>query len=309
MEFRIATEELRKALYRAQGIVERKATMPILANVLVNAEKTGLQVTAFDLDIGIVSEHPAEVLKSGALTLSAKYVFDIVQNLPEAFVTVKRLPNNYAEISSGSAHFKIVGMAAEEYPKLPKEENATLVDVNGSLLLEMIKKTSFAISNDETRYILNGVFFEPKGAGKVRMVATDGHRLALIDGQFPEYQRVIPEQCERVVRLHKVRFLEALKRISLLSADKSNAIKVTLASNVLRVSSNNPDLGEAQDELPVEFPGTEITVGFNARYLMDVLTVVEGDEVAFELGDEHSPGVLHPPDDRSYIAVVMPMRV
>ncbi len=317
MEFRIATEELRKALYRAQGIVERKATMPILANVLVNAGKAGLQVTAFDLDIGIVSEHPAEVLKSGALTLSAKYIFDIVQNLPEAFVTVKRLPNNYADISSGSAHFKIVGMAAEEYPKLPKEENATLVEVNGSLLLEMIKKTSFAISNDETRYILNGVFFEPKGAGKVRMVATDGlfkkscltMVMRLIDGQFPEYQRVIPEQCERVVRLHKVRFLEALKRISLLSADKSNAIKVTLASNVLRVSSNNPDLGEAQDELPVEFSGTEITVGFNARYLMDVLTVVEGDEVAFELGDEHSPGVLHPPDDRSYIAVVMPMRV
>jgi DNA polymerase-3 subunit beta len=368
MEFRIATEELRKALYRAQGIVERKATMPILANVLVNAGKSGLQVTAFDLDIGIVSEHPAEVLKSGALTLSAKYIFEIVQNLPEAFVTVKRLPNNYAEISSGSAHFKIVGMAAEEYPKLPKEENATLVEVNGSLLLEMIKKTSFAISNDETRYILNGVFFEPKGAGKVRMVATDGHRLALIertlegdfklksgvilprkglfelkrlldeapdatcqlgfaqnsalfkksgltmvmrliDGQFPEYQRVIPEQGERVVRLPKVQFLEALKRISLLSADKSNAIKVTLAPNVLRVSSNNPDLGEAQDELAVEFSGPEITVGFNARYLMDVLAVVEGDEVAFELGDEHSPGVLHPPDDRTYVAVVMPMRV
>src|SRR6478672_8542534 len=181
MEFRIAAEELKKALYRAQGIVERKTTMPILANVLLTAGKSGVTVTAFDLDIGIVSEHPAEVLKPGAVTLSAKYLFDIVQNLPDAQVTLKKLPNNYAEIISGSAHFKIVGMAPEEYPKLPKEESAPLVNITGGTLLEMIKKTSFAISTDETRYILNGVFFEPREGGKVRMVATDGHRLCLIE--------------------------------------------------------------------------------------------------------------------------------
>src|SRR6185295_14384027 len=111
MEFRIAADELRKALNRAQGIVERRTTMPILANVLVNATKSGVTVTAFDLDIGVVSEHPAEVLKPGAVTLSAKYVFDIVQNLPEPSLTLRKLANNYVEISSGSAHFKIVGMA------------------------------------------------------------------------------------------------------------------------------------------------------------------------------------------------------
>src|SRR4051794_3672156 len=164
MEFRIAASELKKALYRAQGIVERKTTMPILANVLLNATKTGVQVTAFDLDIGIVSEHNAEVLKPGAVTLSAKTLFDIVQNLPEAQVTLKKLQNNYVEITSGSSHFKIVGMAPEEYPKLPRQENAPMVRINGGSLLEMIKKTSFAISTDETRYILNGVFFEPKEA-------------------------------------------------------------------------------------------------------------------------------------------------
>src|SRR5688500_18521004 len=276
MEFRIAADELRKALYRAQGIVERKTTMPILANVLVTAGKNGVSVTAFDLDIGVVSEHPAEVTKPGAVTLSAKYVFDIVQNLPEAHVTLRKLPNNYAEISSGSAHFKIVGMAPEEYPKLPKEESTPLIKVSGGTLLEMIKKTSFAISSDETRYILNGVFFEPKEGGKVRMVATDGHRLSLIerdmegdfklksgviiprkgllelkrlldeapdaechlgfaessalfkkpgltmvmrliDGQFPEYQRVIPKEGERKLNVPKVRLTEGLKRISLLS--------------------------------------------------------------------------------------------
>jgi len=368
MEFRIAAEELKKALYRAQGIVERKTTMPILANVLMNAGKTGLQVTAFDLDVGLVSEHPAEVLKSGAVTVSAKYLFDIVQNVPEPQVTLKKLPNHYVEITSGPAHFKIVGMAPEEYPKLPKEENVPLVKVSGAGLLEMIRKTSFAISTDETRYILNGVFFEPKEAAKIRMVATDGHRLAfierdlegdfklrsgviiprkglfelkrlldeapdaecqlgfaensalfrktgltmvmrLIDGQFPEYQRVIPQEGERVLTVSRTRFLDALKRISLLSADKSNAVKIALSENLLRVTSHNPDLGEAKDDVEVAYKGGEISIGFNARYLMDVLSVLDSDEVSFELGDEHSPGVLHVPGDRSYTAVVMPMRV
>ncbi|MBI3184518.1 MAG: DNA polymerase III subunit beta [Myxococcales bacterium] len=368
MEFRIAAEELRKALYRAQGIVEKKTTMPILANVLVTASKTGVTVTAFDLDIGVVSEHPAEVLKPGAVTLSAKYVFDIVQSLPEAQLTLRKLPNSYAEIISGPAHFKIVGMAPEEFPKLPKEENAQLAKVSGSTLLEMIRKTSFAISTDETRYILNGVFLEPREGGKGRMVATDGHRLSLverelsgeiklkggviiprkglfelkrlldeapdaecqlgfadssalfkkpgltmvmrlIDGQFPEYQRVIPKEGERQISVPRVRFLEALKRISLLSADKSNAVKIQLAPGVLRITANNPDLGEAKDELEVPYQGAEITIGFNARYLADVLSVIDTDEVAFELGDEHSPGVLHAPGDKSYTAVVMPMRV
>lgn len=368
MEFRIAAEELKKALYRAQGIVERKTTMPILANVLINATKSDVTVTAFDLDIGIVSEHPAEVAKAGAVTVNAKYLFDIVANLPEAHVTLKKLNNNYVEVTSGPAHFKIVGMAPEEYPKLPKEENAALVQINGNVLLEMVRKTQFAISTDETRYILNGVFFEPREAGQVRMVATDGHRLSLIeralqgdfklksgviiprkgllelkrlldeapdaecqlgfaensalfkkpgltmvmrliDGQFPEYQRVIPKEGEKIIVIPKVRFLEGLKRISLLSADKSNAVKLSLAENQLRITSQNPDLGEAKDDLDIAYIGGPLTIGFNARYLVDVLSVLEHPEVSLELGDEHSPGVMRAPGDTSFTAVVMPMRV
>ena len=368
MEFRIAADELKKALHRAQGIVERKTTMPILANVLVNATKSGVTVTAFDLDIGIVSEHPAEVVKTGAVTLSARYVFDIVQNLPEAQLTLKKLPNNYAEITSGAAHYKIVGMAPEEFPKLPKEENAPLVKTTGTALLEMIRKTSFAISSDETRYILNGVFFEPRDGGKVRMVATDGHRLALIerelagdfklkhgvivprkglmelkrlleeapeaecqlgfaensalfkkpglsmvmrliDGQFPEYQRVIPKEGEKQVKIDRSRLLDSLKRIALLSADKSSAVKLNLEEGRLRITANNPDLGEAKDDIEVAYKGGAITIGFNARYLMDVLGVLETEQVMLELGDEHSPGVVHAPNDKAFTAVVMPMRV
>ncbi|MEW6431361.1 MAG: DNA polymerase III subunit beta [Myxococcota bacterium] len=368
MEFRIAADELKKALHRAQGIVERKATMPILSNVLVTASKTGVTVTAFDLDIGVVSEHPAEVQKPGAITVSAKTLFDIVSFLPEAQVMVKKLPNNYAELTSGAAHYKIVGMAPEEFPKLPKDDAAHPVAVSGPVLLEMIKKTQFAISSDETRYILNGVFFEPREKGLVRMVATDGHRLALverelagdfklksgviiprkglfelkrlldeapdaecqlgfaensaifkkpglsmvmrlIDGQFPEYQRVIPKEGEKQLLVRRDKLFDALKRISLLSADKSNAVKLSLSENLLRITANNPDLGEAKDDLEVAYRGGALTVGFNARYLLDVLGVLETDEVSVELGDEHSPGVLHPPGDRSFTAVVMPMRV
>jgi len=368
MEFRIAADELRKALLRAQGIVERKATMPILSNVLVNATKTGVTVTAFDLDIGIVSEHPAEVAKTGAVTVSAKMLLDIVSLVPEAQLTLKKLPNNYAEITSGAAHYKIVGMAPEEFPKLPKEESANLVTVKGATLLEMIKKTSYAISNDETRYILNGVFFEPREKGLVRMVATDGHRLALverelvgdfklkggviiprkglyelkrlldeapdaecqlgfaensalfkkpglsmvmrlIDGQFPEYQRVIPKEGEKKVQLNRARLSDALKRIAVLSADKSNAVKLNLSDNLLRITAQTPELGEAKDDLEVSYRGANLTVGFNARYILDVLAALEVDEVSLELGDEHSPGVMHAAGDRSYTAVVMPMRV
>jgi DNA polymerase-3 subunit beta len=368
MEFRIAADELKKALLRAQGIVERKATMPILSNVLVSAAKGSITVTAFDLDIGIVSEHQAEVSKPGAMTVSARTLLDIVSFVPDAQVSVKKLPNNYAEITSGAAHYKLVGMAAEEYPKLPKEDSSTLVKVAGPTLLEMVRKTSYAISNDETRYILNGVFFEPREAGRVRVVATDGHRLALvdrelpgdfklksgviipkkglfelkrlldeapdaecqlgfaessalfkkpglwmvmrlIDGQFPEYQRVVPKEGEKQLLVSRARLAESLKRISLLSADKSSAVRLSLSENLLRITANNPDLGEAKDDLEVAYRGPSLTVGFNARYILDVLASMDGDEVTLELGDEHSPGVLHAPGDRSYTGVVMPMRV
>src|SRR5262249_46435410 len=133
---------------------------------------------------GIVSEHPAEVTKPGSLTLSAKTVFDIVQNLPEPQVTVRKLPNQYAELQSGSAHFKIVGMSPEEYPKL-QEESAHLVTVPGPIILGMTRKTPFPLSTGQTRYIPNGGFFEPREGGKVRMVATDGHRLALVERELP----------------------------------------------------------------------------------------------------------------------------
>jgi len=368
MEFQISTDELRKALSRAQGVVERKATMPILSHVLLQAKPAQLSVTAFDLDVGLTSDLPAQVSTEGAVALSAKHLLDIVQNLPEAQVAFSKQANHHVEISSGSANYRLVGLADAEFPKLPAKESARLVSISAVGLLEMIRRTSFAISTDETRYNLNGVFFEPREDNKVRMVATDGHRLALVervlgaqlafasgailprkgllelrklldeapeaevqlafvdnlflfkradlsmlmrlvDGQFPDYQRVIPKQHERLVSLPRMRFVEGLKRIALLSAEKSNAVRLTFSENLLRISTQNPDLGEARDDVAVGYKGEELSIGFNARYLLDVLGALPSEEVRLSLGDEHSPALIQAPDDESYVAVVMPMRV
>ena len=376
MELQIGRDEFNQALYRAQGIVEKKSTMPILASVLLEAtqgEGGGrLRVSAFDLEIGVTGTHPAEVVKTGAVAIKHKELYDIVRSLPEKTVVMRREANNRVKITSGAAEFNIVGQPAEDYPPFPRAEKVSFVAVEPTALLEMIEKTQFAISADETRHNLNGVFFETE-AGSVRMVATDGHRLALvqrpiegnfnmkkgvivprkglfelrrllgeegtgacelgftetsgvfrrgeltmvmrlIDGIFPDYMQVIPKEADRTVTVDRPRLLETLKRMSLLSSDRStNAVKFELLTDILRVSSQNPDLGDAKEEIPVTYGGQPMQIGFNARYLMDVLSVVDSAQMNVELCDELSPGVLKPTGDAGvgtrYTAVIMPMRI
>lgn len=371
MEFQISVDELSKALYRAQGIVEKKSTMPILSAVLIEAKKTPeggrVTVSAYDLEVGVSGDHPAEVIKEGSVALQAKSLYEIVRNLPENVVVLKKVANNRVEISSGTAEFKIVGQSAEEFPALPKVDSTPFVPVEVSSLLEMIEKTSFAISTDETRYNLNGVYFDP-GAETAKMVATDGHRLSLIekplsgkfglkkgviiprkglmelrrllleetsapgelgfsensgvfrrqglvmvmrliDGQFPDYAQVIPAEGQRPIALPRARFLETLRRVSLLAADRTGAVKLELGTNQLRVSSQNPDLGEAKEDLVIDYTGPNLKIGFNAKYLQDVLTAIDADQVALDMADELSPGVLRPAGEKGYVAVIMPMRI
>jgi DNA polymerase-3 subunit beta len=379
MELQIGVDEFSQALYRAQGIVEKKSTMPILASVLLEAnvadqggESGRLRVSAFDLEIGVTGTHPAEVIKSGSVALKHKELYDIVRALPEKTAVLRREANNRVKITSGSAEFNLVGQPAEDYPPFPRAEKVNFVAIDPAQLLEMIEKTQFAISADETRHNLNGVFFEASETG-VKMVATDGHRLALIeraiegnfnlkrgvivprkglaelrrlldeegsgicelgftetsgvfrrgdltmvmrliDGQFPDYMQVIPKEADRTVTVDRPRFLETLRRMSLLSSDRStNAVKLELSEGALRVTSQNPDLGDAKEEIPVTYSGTPLSIGFNARYLMDVLQVLEAPQMAVELCDELSPGVLKPAGGEAsasrYTAVIMPMRI
>ncbi len=376
MELKIATSELAKALGRSQGIVEKKSTMPILSHVLLEARKDQLIVSATDLDLAVSSEHKegCEVLKDGAVAVSARHLYDIVRSLPEQQVTLKKASNNYLELRSGPSEFKIVGLPAEDFPALPRFEKVPFGDIAPKLLLEMVERTFFAVSTDETRYNLNGVFFEPS-ADALRLVATDGHRLSLverqvggtfglkrgvilpkkglqelrkllaeaaeagaeggetklgfvensavlrrpgvtlsmrlIEGLFPDYRQVIPKATDRSVKLGRDRFQETLRRISLLSTDKAHAVKLELSKGTLRVTSQNPDLGEAKEEVPVDYEGESLKIGFNARYILDVLSVVQSKDVSFELADDLSPGVLRGTEeaDQGFTAVVMPMRI
>jgi DNA polymerase-3 subunit beta len=311
------------------------------------------------------------VRKAGAVALKHKELYDIVRALPEKTLTLRREANNRVRLQSGSAEFNIVGQAAEDYPPFPRSEKVSFVQVEPTALLEMIEMTQFAISADETRHNLNGVYFETSESN-VRMVATDGHRLSLvqrdlpglfnlkhgvivprkglfelrrllsedqtgvcelgftetsgvfrrgevtmvmrlIDGTFPDYQQVIPKGADRTVTVDRPRLLETLKRMSLLSSDRStNAVRFELGEDTLKVTSQNPDLGDAKEEIPVAYKGQPLQIGFNARYLMDVLQVVESDKMNVELCDELSPGVLKPVGDTGaarYTAVIMPMRI
>jgi DNA polymerase III subunit beta len=376
MELKIGVQELSRALARSQGIVEKKSTMPILSHVLLEAARGDqLQVSATDLDISVTSDHACEVLKEGRVAVPAKQLFDIVRSLPEKDAVLKRASNNYLEVRSGAAEFRLVGLPAEDFPALPRFDKVPLVDVETRPLLEMIELTAFAVSSDETRYNLNGVFFEPSG-GALRTVATDGHRLSLaerqlpgdfrvkkgvilprkglgemkklllegdegetklgfvensavlqrphvklvmrlIEGVFPDYRQVIPKTGEKSFSVGRDRFLDALRRVSLLSSDKAHAVKLELQPRLLRVLSQNPDLGEAKEEVPVEYEGEALKIGFNARYIMDVLSALATlepaavQDVRMELADDLSPGVLRPAGESAtqFTAVVMPMRI
>jgi len=366
MELQIAVDELNRALYRAQGIAEKKSTLPLLSHVLLEAKDGKLTVTAFDMEIGLVSEHRAEVMKEGRVAVSARRLFDIVRMLPEPTLVLRQKSNNFVEITCGTSRFRIVGADPQDFPRLPISD-VPFVSVQPKLLLEMLELASIAVSTDETRLNLNGVFFQPV-VGGLRLVATDGHRLSmaerkmegdfrvdrgvilprkgvaelrkllaegdadqaelgvgdricvfrrpgltfvmqLVNGLFPEYEKVIPERNPEPLVLRRAGFLETLKRVSLLSQDQMHTVKLEVSDGVLKVTSQSPELGEAYEEIPLDGSHTGLRVGFNARYLMDVLGVLDSEEVAFELTDELSPGVLRPAGDDSYTAVVMPVRI
>ena len=376
MEIEIGVHELSRALARSQGIAEKKTTMPALSHVLLEASADGLlHVSATDLDISVSSEHPCQVTKPGRATVPARQLFEIVRSLPEKQVTLRQAANKYLELRSGASDFKLVGLPADDFPQLPRFERLQLVKVEPKDLLQMIDLTVFAASTDETRYNLNGVFFEPSDDG-LRAVATDGHRLSLaeralegdfrvkkgvilprkglselkklllepepgetqlgfvesqavahrpgvtlvmrlIEGVFPDYRQVIPRTGEKAFTAGRERLLDALRRVSILSSDKTQAVKLELEPGLLRVLSHNPDLGEAREELPVVYEGAPLKIGFNARYLVDALSALSCleaaavQDVAVELADDLSPGVVRPAGESPtrFTGVVMPMRI
>src|SRR2546425_64795 len=288
MELQIGIDEFSRALYRAQGIVEKKSTMPILASVLLEAtqgEGGGrLRVSAFDLEIGVTGTHPAEVQRAGSVALKHKELYDNVR------------------------------MVATDGHRLSLVERPAAGNFNMKKGVIVPRKGLFELRRllgEESTGACELGFTESSGVfrrGDLTMV------MRLIDGVFPDYMQVIPKEADRTVPVDRPRLLDTLKRMSILSGDRStNAVKLELQKDMLRVTSQNPDLGDAKEEIPVAYGGTPLQIGFNARYLMDVLSVVEAPQMNVELCDELSPGVLKPIGEAGastrYTAVIMPMRI
>ena len=376
MEIRIGREQFLHGLQRIQSVVERKTTTPILANFLLEAGgDTGapaLTYVATDLELTCKGVLAAEVIREGVITLPARQMFDIVRELPNgAMIDLRVGEQNWVEVTAGRSFFRLPGLPGEDFPPFPPFEGAEHLTLPAATLREMIVKTAFCTSQDETRFALRGALFVLQ-EGEVSMVATDGHRLAsvrrdceaasavakqvivprkaleemrksledsagegdnndvmvslldqhllvrrgnlwlstrLIDGQFPAYERVIPQGHPKHAVLRKETFLGSLRRVSLFAPEKSRAVRLRLAPGTLTVLSESPELGEARDELEADYQDESVTVGFNARYLMDVLNVVDDEQVILEVKDAVSSSLMRPVADPDSLYVIMPLRL
>lgn len=368
MNITIAQTELNKALTIIQSIVEKKTTMPILANVLLSASEGKLHLSATNLELTAIVSVKAETPATGSTTVNAKVFSEIIRELPDTDVNLKLSEGERLEIGAGSSHFKMIGVSAEEFPSLPGISVPVKSKIKAEQFSEMISKTIYAVSHDETRFNLNGVYFEPAKNNSLRMVSTDGHRLAmitrpteglkfsdsvivptkglseirrvidslgssevgveiaegffvvetdatkvsmrLIDGEFPDYNQVLPKKKGERVNISSEELTRALKRASLMVTDKGKCVKFEFNDNNLKISSSSPELGESSEELEVDYKGEPLTVGFNAKYLIDFTTSLEeGQPLVIELNGELGPGKLSAKDDDSYVGVVMPMRL
>ena len=380
MKFTVSKTDMLLGLQRVQNVVERRTTMPILSNALLKAENSTLSLSATDLEVGIQSLLPATVKDSGAITVKARSLLDIVRELPETQISFQTKENSRLEITAKKSVFNIVGLPAEDFPEIPgfnSEEQVPFVRMDGRTIVKMLDKTLYAASTDEARYHLNGVYFETvedklKDQKAFRMVATDAHRLALVDsaealfeesswkmfqngiivprkglnelrrllsegvedffvsikgkmlllkreglflsmrlieGKYADYRRIIPETMPHGIKVDKESFLASLKRISLMSSDKSRSLTFTLSPGILQLSSQSPELGDAQEEIAVDYQGEEMKIGFNSRYLIDAVSSIEGENVILELKGKQNPGVIRSCSGDNHTSVVMPMRI
>ncbi len=369
MEFQVAREPLLRALQLLQNIVEPRQTLPILANVLLDAQEGRLRVSATDLEVGARVSVPATVTRTGAITLVARKLADLVRELPPQPVSFTLLENGWVKLTCGSARFSLVGLPADEYPPLEVAGLEAVLALDGGVLRTMLARTSYAMSFDESRPYLNGLLLAIR-AHELRIVATDGHRLALaraavtepvemtgivprkavqemsrvlggadrvevgvgesrfvmrsegfdlvsklVEGQFPNYEQVIPKSSPHRLVVEREPLLAAIRRVAVIADDRTRPVRLIAADGQLTLSAQSQELGEAEETLPAEFSGPELTIGFNARYLLDALAPMEGAWTVAGLRDALSPGVWLGAADKSgapdetYRCVIMPMRM
>jgi DNA polymerase-3 subunit beta len=367
MELVVRKNELLRELALFQGIVERKNTIPILANVLIEANGNEVRMLATDLEVALRSRCTASVGKSGSLTLPAKKLYEILRALPETDVRIEE-DKNGVKVAADRFDSRMQTLPREDFPTLPDVTGKARAALPSGPLREMVAKTQFAITGEDTRYFLNGAKFVLR-PDTLTLVATDGHRLALvevkhatgvteevgvilpkktllelgkllaegdeaiqfesgenhlffevggrvlisrmIDGQFPAYERVIPKGNDKTIEFDRERLTNAVKRVALLSNERSRAVKFEIDKDKVDVTSSSSEFGEAREQLAVDYAGTALTISFNAQYVLDFLNVVETDIVSLSLKDEVSQAVMKPvgADGYDYTYVIMPMRI
>ncbi|MFH1441185.1 MAG: DNA polymerase III subunit beta [Candidatus Omnitrophota bacterium] len=362
MKFKVNKNILLNGIQVVQNVITAKNTLPILSNILLESQSKDMRLTATDLDIGISCVIPVDILEQGTITIPSKRLGDIIKELPNNDITITIKKNNLIIIETENCQFKIMGLSREEFPRLPEFKDKEVIKIEQDILQEMLRLTAFAVSFDESRYILNGILFKISKNNLV-LVATDGKRLAiiekkiqqtiekdirfivpiktihelnrnlksegrlslilgenqilfdlgeiiiisrLIEGEFPDYQQVIPVVSENRMRIERDLFLLAVKRASLLSTPDYQAVKLELFKNKLVVSKSTPDIGESREEIPVEYQGKEIVIGFNPCYLIDILKNLQNSKVELELTDSEKPGVIR---ISGYTYIVLPMRL
>jgi len=373
MKFKINRDHFANGLAQVLNVVGSKATMPILSNVLIEAEKDQISLTTTNLDLGIRCKIKAEVKETGSVTLPVKRLAGIVRELPNVDVSFDGSPNHQVKLTSGGSTFRIMGIGKEEFPPLPEFGEEKAYSLEQGELVTMLKSVAYAQSTDETRYILNGVYFNFKD-GKLSLVATDGRRLALIakemevpatsagaiilpaktvgeltrlldkgekvkinfnerraafqiatdkdssglidhvylyskvvEGNYPNYQQVIPKETHQRIKLERELFLQCVHRAALVCSEKANSVKIKLSSNLLELSAQSPDFGEAHESMAISYSGPDLQVAFNPAFVMDPLRALSKDEVFFEVKDEVSPGVFKTLEN--FVCVIMPVRL
>jgi DNA polymerase-3 subunit beta len=358
---------LLKALNHVQSVVERRNTIPILSNVKIDANEKGISLIATDLDLEIIEKVKANVTKVGSTTVSAHILYDIVRKIPEgSSIDIEQNKDDQIELKSGQSNFDLPCLPDEDFPEMSSGDMPCNFSMNSKDLKRLIDKTKFAISTEETRYYLNGIFFHSINS-ELRSVATDGHRMAcikavlpsgaeempsiiiprktvgeirkliedfsedliikvsetkiqfslsdvqltskLIDGTFPDYERVIPKNNDKELSIKTKTFSSSIDRVSTISSDKSKAVKFLLKDGALTLTVINPDAGTAIETTPVNYDHEELEIGFNARYLLDIASQIDGSDMLFALEGSGSPALINDSDDMQATYVLMPMRV
>src|SRR5512144_3085400 len=340
MEVHVDRDAFIRGLQMAHNVVEPRQTLPVLANVLLEAQGDTLRMTATDLEVSVRVTGPAKVVKPGTITISARKLMEIVKELPPASLAIKVQENAWVALRCAGASYRLVGLTPEEFPAVGDGATTGWLTIDGKVLREMLAQTTFAISHDESRYALNGILLAVHEK-ELRMVATDGHRLALsvrplaaagpamsgivprkavqevarivgsgeevqiaisenqfmlrmpnvlllarlIEGTFPNYEQVVPKAHPYRLVMSRGALSSALRRVSVLSEERTKPMKLSLSAGLLKLSAYSPDFGEAEEQMEIEYAGEDMTIGFNSRYVLDALGAQTGEQVVLEVKD------------------------